>query len=134
MQHEKLFETQIATFHFVERSNFDWQTIQQVDFLHICVSDIDKSSSYSSQVLERVQFVCALGFAKRCPVKQASAQIYRRRVQSVNRVLEFESDKVGCAVKLACSSNQQRNRVCINAPISGLHCIDQLRPMNSHRD
>ena len=131
MQPIKSGEIQIAAVHYVERPSFDWQKIQHVDFVHLAVAYMDKRRDCASQIQQRVQFDCALGLAKRRPVKQAQAQIDRRRVQSVNRVLEIESDQVGVAVKLACSTNQQRSHICPNAPVARLVRIGQRRAMNA---
>lgn len=131
MHRVKSGEIQVASIHHVERSSFDWHEVQNIDFVHLSVADVDKRWDCAAQVQQRVQLDSALRFAKRSPVEQSQTKIDRRRVQRVDRVLQIQSDQIRIAVKLACPTNQQRGNVGPNAPVARLVGIGQRRAMNA---
>jgi hypothetical protein len=131
MQPIKLGEIQIAAVHYAERPSFDWQKSHHVYLVHLACADMDKRRDCVSQAQQRVQFDFAICLAKWRPVKQDDAQIDRRSVLSVNCALEIESDQVGLAIKLACSTNQQRGHVCPNASVARHVRIGPRRAMNA---
>ena len=140
-------EVQIAAIHHVDRTGFDWKIVEQVDLVHRARRQSEKCRNRATQIQERVQFDRGLGRTKMSPGKKAQTQVDDRRIEGVDRLIEFERKRLR-GVKLARSPNQTLGPVRVDAPIAqfvGLgesaapdvaakpHLIKQLGPRMQRR-
>ena len=61
------------------------EQVEYFDVVHFAVADMNKTRNRTLQVYQRVELGYRFGRSKRSPVEQTQTQIYRRRVESVNR-------------------------------------------------
>src|ERR1019366_5358162 len=126
MKGKQTSEIQIPSIHHIERTCLEGQHIQHVDFVRLAVRDMNEGWNIATQVEQRMQFDCSLGGAERRPWKQRKAQVYGRRIQRVNSVVEIDTKAV-VAVQLARTSDEQRGQVLPNVPIAPFVGIGQRR-------
>ena len=121
------FEIQIPAIHDIKGAWLGRQEVEDVDFVHLAVADMDKRWDCTAQIQQRVQFDCSLGFAKWRPIEQAQTKVDLRCVQRIHSVLQIQTDQLGVAVKFACALDQQGGYVGPNAPVARLVGIRQRR-------
>ena len=121
------FEIQIPAIHDIKGAWLGRQEVEHVDFVHLAVADMDKRWDGATQIQQRMQLDCSLGFAKWGPVEQTQTKVDRRCVQRINRVLQIQADQVGVAVQFACALDQQGGYVGPNVPVARLVGVGQRR-------
>src|SRR5215204_1105004 len=100
MQDVKAREVDIAAIHDVDGARFREQQIEDVNVLQLAVRDVDEARDVAAQIEQRVHLYRRLGGAKVRPWKQRQAQVDGGRVQSIDRVAQFQAQAF-VGVKLA---------------------------------
>ena len=64
--------------------------IQHIDLVGFAIRDMNEGWDIAMQIQKRMQFERCLGRTKRCPWKQGQAQVYGRRIQCVDCVVQID--------------------------------------------
>jgi hypothetical protein len=101
--------------------------------VQLVIGNVNKAGNCAPQIEQRVQFDCRFGGAKRRPRKHRQAQIDRRGIERVNRVIELHAETVG-RVQRARAGNQSLGKLGVNAPIASFVRIGKRRARNPLTD
>ena len=126
MQFVQTSKVQVAPIHHVERAWLDGQDVQDLDLVHLAVADMDEGGDIAPQVQERVQLDRRFGRAKRCPIEQGQTQVYRGRVQRVDRrveLLQFGREVFG--VQGPCARDKAHRQRVVDAPVAQVQRVGQ---------
>lgn len=119
------FEVQIGAIHHIEGARLGQQDVQHIDVVQLAVRDEDEGWNRAAQVEERMQFYRGLGVAKRRPGKQRQAQVDGRRVQCIDRVVQFDGQGF-LGVQASGDADQRLGKLAVDAPIPCLVGIPQI--------
>src|SRR5690349_12939521 len=86
------FEVEVAAVHEVNGTGFPDQLIEDIDFVNLSSSNNHYRGNTAAQIEQSVKFDSRLASAKLCPWKKRQAQIDGGSVQSVDGMVEFESE------------------------------------------
>jgi hypothetical protein len=123
-------EIEVAAVHHVERSRFDGHEVENIDLVRSAVADVNEGWDSATKIEQRVHLDRCLAVMKWRPVEQAQTQVDGRSVQSIDRVLQIQSE-IGIAVKFASSTNEHGSHVGPDAPIARFVGIGKRRAMNA---
>jgi hypothetical protein len=123
-------EVHITAIEQVERSGFQKQFVQKVDIVDLAPSHINTGRNAAAHVQQRVQLYRTLAAAKLAPGKQRQTQIDGGRVESVNSLGQFDSERI-VVVQLAGHANQHLSKVAVNTPVATLVGIGERRARNA---
>ena len=84
-------EVEEPPIHHVERARLGHQLIEDVDLVHLAVADVDEGRDVAAQIEQGVQLDRRFGRTEWCPRKHRQAQIDRRRIQRVDRLLQIDT-------------------------------------------
>lgn len=118
------FEVDIAAVHQIDGTGLPDQLIEDVGVVDFSTSDNDHRGNTATQIEQSVQFDGGLSFAELGPGKKRQKQIDGGGIQSVYRMVEFESEGIAL-VESPCFLNQDLGKVVIDAPIAHLIGIGQ---------
>jgi hypothetical protein len=89
----------IAPIHDVERARFRARfNRQQIKHAHVgqlAVADVQEAGNAATQIQQRVQLDGGFGGAKRCPIKQAQAQVHGARIHRVDTACNVHTSPSG---------------------------------------
>ena len=112
-------EVQEAAIHDVESACFQRDYIQDVDLVEFSVGDVDKARDIAPQIQQGMKSDGPLCFPEVCPGKDGQAQVDRRGIQGVNRVLEFHGQRF-LLVELSGDADQMMGKIGVDAPVPHL--------------
>ena len=82
-------EVDVGLVHDVKRASLDVallaEQVENLDVVHLAVADVNKTGNGTLQIHQRMELDRSLGSPKRCPIEQTQTQVYRRRIQRVDR-------------------------------------------------
>src|SRR5690606_295802 len=84
-------EVQIAAIHDIEGTWFWQEYVEHIDVVQLAIGDVNKRRDSATQIEQCMQFDGGFGLPKMCPRKNREAQIDRRSIERVNRIVEFET-------------------------------------------
>src|SRR5581483_942938 len=123
-------EIEVAFVHQVKGAGLDQQFVEKVDFVRFPGGNANKGGDVAAQIQERVQFHGRFVTAKWCPGKERQAEIDRRRVERVGRVVQLHAEAV-VGVKATSPGNQYLREVEVNSPVAQAVGIAQRAPRNA---
>ena len=126
MQLEQPCEIQIAAIHDIKRAGFDGQEIEHAHLVHLAVADVDEGGDRAAQIQQRMHLDRRLGRAKRRPLEQGQAQVYRRGIERIDRRVEIDVQRLGC-VKCSGAGDEPHGQRMIDAPVSQIQRVRQRR-------
>jgi hypothetical protein len=85
-------KVQIPSIHEIEGAGFERQLVEDPHIIRFSIRHMDKSGDRSTQVEERMELDSAFPLAEKGPGEKREAQVDRGRIESVNRVLEIQSE------------------------------------------
>lgn len=124
---------QISSVQDVERTRLDREHIEDSNIVRFPFCNIDKRRDGTPQVEEGMEFDGAFPLSKKGPRKKRQAQIDRRRIEGVNRVLEIQSD-VFVAVECPSLGDEDVSEVGVDPPIAPFVGMSQVVPGNAAAD
>ncbi len=130
MQPVQTLEIDIAPIHDIERARFGQQSIEDIDFVHLAVADMNKRRNIAAQIEQRVQLDRAFGRTEGRPGKHRQTQIDGGRVQRVHRILQIDAEGF-VGVKRPRNRNQALRIIGIDAPVA--HRIGVGQSVARHR-
>ena len=80
--------------HDVVRVRFDRQFVQDVYVVHFSVRNAKKTGDIAAQIEQRVKLDGSLPASKRGPGKQRETQIDGRRIESIDRPFQIDSERL----------------------------------------
>jgi len=113
--------------HDVDRTRLDRQVVEDVDVVDRALCQSDKRGDGASQIQQGVQLDCRLGGAKVRPRKQAQAQVDHCGVERVDRLLQFDRERLR-GVQLAGSANECLRPIGEDAPVAAFVRVCQRAP------
>src|SRR6516225_48139 len=90
----KPLEIDIASVHNIEGASFGKKLIQNVDIMHLAITDEDKRGDIAAQIEQRMEFYGGLGGSERCPRKHREAEIDCCRIQRIDSVVEVKRQRI----------------------------------------
>ena len=70
--------------------------------MELAIADMDEGGNGAAQIQQRVQFHRRLGLTKRGPGKQRQTKVDRGRVQRVDRLAQFDTERLlGIQVRIS---------------------------------
>src|SRR5659263_263908 len=90
----KSFEVEISPIHHIIRSGFGNKFVEDMHVVPLAVGDLDERGDVPPQIQKGVEFDGGLPFAESRPRKKRKAQVDRRGVEGVHRVLQFHCERI----------------------------------------
>ena len=123
----KPFEVEIPSIHHVIRSGFGNQLVEDAHVVPLAVRDLDERGDVPPQIQKGVEFDGGLPFAESCPREKRKAQVDRRGVEGVCRMLQFHRKGI-VDVQAPGGPDQDLGEVGVNAPVAVLVGVGQGVP------
>src|SRR6266849_4438366 len=86
-------EVEEATIQDVEGAGLGQQLVENVDLVHLAITDVDEGGNVAAQIQQRVQLDGRLGQAERCPRKYRQTEIDGRGVERIDSLLQFDTER-----------------------------------------
>ena len=115
---------EIAAIHDVDGPRFDDQLIEGVDIVNLPRGNDYDGWYVPMQIQEGVDLHRSFAFAERCPGKESQTQIDGCRIQDVNRLLQFDTEKIS-GIKGSRFRNEDLSELGINTPVPVLVGVGQ---------
>ena len=110
-------EVGVAAIEQIESSGLDRDLVEEIDVVKLAIRDVDEARNRATQIDLRVQLDGALAPAKPRPRKEGEAEVDGRRIESVDRLLQFHAERV-VGVELARTLDEGMSEIGINAPVA----------------
>lgn len=112
-------EIRVAAIHDVESACFHRNDVQNVDLVEFSVGDVDEARDIAPQIQQGMKSDGPLCCPEVCPGKNGQAQIDRRCIQGVNRVLKFHCQRF-LLVEFPGDADQMMGKKGVDAPVPHL--------------
>jgi len=103
----------------VDSPEFDDQLVEDIDIVDFSRGNDDDGRDVPMQIQEGVEFDRTLAFSEFRPREQSQTQIDGRRIQGINRLIQFDTKGV-VHIKFPGLGDENLSEIGINMPISGL--------------
>ena len=123
----KPLEVEIPPIHHVIRSRFGNQFVEDMHVVPLPVCDLDERGDVPPQIQKGVEFDGCLPFAESRPREKRKAQVDRRGVEGVHRMLQFHREGV-VDVQPSGGPDQDLGEVGVDAPVAILVGVSQGVP------
>src|SRR5208337_3144986 len=123
-------EVEEATIHDVEGARLGQQLVEDVDLVHLTITNVNESGDVAAQIEQRMQLDCCLGCAEHRPRKNRQTQIDRRGVERVDGFLQIDTEGL-LRIQRSGDADQALGKIGIDAPVA--HSIGIGQRITSHR-
>jgi hypothetical protein len=82
-------EVEIAAIHDIEGAGFGKELIQNIDVVHLAVTDENERGNIAAQIKQRMELHGGLGGSKRRPREHREAEIDGGGIQRIDGLVEF---------------------------------------------
>src|SRR5713226_6742456 len=123
-------EVDEATIHDVESAGLGQQLVEDVDLVHLAITDVDESWNVAAQIQQRVQLDGRLGRTERRPRKYRQTEIDGRRVERIDGLLQFDTEGF-LHVQTPGDTDQTLGEIGVDAPVA--HGVGMGQRIASHR-
>ena len=110
-------EVEKAPIHDVESAGFGQQLVEDIDFVHLAIADVDKSRDVATQIEQRVQLDRCLGRTKRRPRKHRQAQVDGGGIQGIDRLVQIDAERF-VDIQRPRDTDQTLGEVGVNTPVA----------------
>ena len=117
MQCIEALEVQVPAIHHVEGARLGHEQVEDVDIVELAIADMDEGGNSAAQIEQRVQFHRRLGLTKRGPGKQRQTKVDRGRVQRVDRLAQFDTERL-LGVQAPGNANQRLGELEVDTPVA----------------
>jgi len=117
-------EVQIPAVHYIERTRFRNEQVQDVDIMCSSFGNVDKFRDTAAQIQKSMKLDGSLVVAEPRPGKELQTQVDGGRIECIGRLLQLNT-KVVVEIKRSGYLNQYLGKISVNAPISGFVGIGQ---------
>ena len=117
-------EVQKAAIHDVKSACLQRDYVQDIDLVEFSVGDVDKARDIAPKIQQGMKSDGPLCFPEVCPWKDGQAQVDRRGIQGVNRVLQFHGQRF-LLVEFPGDADQMMGKIGVDAPVPHLVCFRQ---------
>src|ERR1700746_137280 len=121
---------QEATIHDVEGAGLRPQVVEDVDLVHLAITDVNECGNVAAQIEQCVQLDGRLGRAERRPWKYRQTQINRRGIEGVDGFLQIDAERILCIQKPG-DTDQPLGEIRVDAPVA--HGVGIGQRIASHR-
>lgn len=123
------FEIQVPPVDKIEGTGLEDKLVQNVHVVDRSVRNAHKRWDRTPDVEEGMHFHGSLGFPEAGPREKAQAEVYCRRVESVDRILQFHPELL-VRIKSSCFCNEELGELRIYPPVSALVGICERAPLH----
>ncbi len=120
-------EVEISPIHHVIRSGFGNKFVEDMHVVPLAVGDLDERGDVPPQIQKGVEFDGGLPFAESRPREKRKAQVDRRGVEGVHRLLQFHRKGI-VDVQPSGGPDQYLGEVGVDAPVAVLVGVGQGVP------
>ena len=117
-------EIQIGPIHNVNSPRLEDQIVEDVDVVNLPRRHDDDGRDVAPEIQKGVQFDGALVFPELGPGKQGQAEIDGGRIQDVDRLIQFDAERIGC-IEGSCLGDQEGSEIGKNPRIPDLIGVSQ---------
>ena len=133
MQTVKTFEIEIAAIQNIERSGFGDQIVEGVDVVDFPLGNLNKRRNISAKIEQGMEFDCGFVFSESSPREKRQTQIDGRGVESVNRLIQFDSEGL-VGIQTSSRVNQHVRQVGPDFPVANFVGMGDVVAGNSTAD
>src|SRR5260221_5190322 len=126
---KEALEIEEATIHDVEGAGLGQQLVEDVDLVHLAITNVNKGGDVAAQIEQRMQLDGCLGRAEHRPRKYRQTQIDRRGVERVDGFLQIDAEGL-LRIQRPGDTDQALGKIGIDAPVTDSVGIGQ--PTASH--
>src|SRR5712692_9395174 len=113
----KAFKVQEATIHDVESAGLGQQLVEDVDLMHLAITDVEESRNVAAQIQQRVQLDGRFGQAERGPRKYRQTEIDGGRVERIDRLPQFDAERFP-HIQTPGDSDQALGEIGVDTPVA----------------
>ena len=124
------FEVEEATIHDVESAGLGQQLVEDVDLVHLAITDVNEGGDVAAQIEQRMQLDGCLGRAERRPRKYRQTQIDGRGVERVDGFLQIDAEGL-LRIQRPGDADQALGEIGVDAPVA--HSVGIGQRIASHR-
>jgi hypothetical protein len=114
----------IPAVHDIQGSRLDGELVEEIDIVHGTVGNAQKTGDRALQVEQGVHLDGAFVFAKLGPGKQGQTQVDGRRVEGVDRLIQFDAERL-VGIQRPRVGDQPLGQVGIDSPRSSFVGVGQ---------
>ena len=126
----KTGEIQVTSIHNIEGAGLRNEIVEDVDIVDFPLCNLNKRRNISAQIQKRMKFDCGFANTEFGPWEQRKTQVNGRGIESVNRLVQFDS-KLVVSVKPPRGRNQDLSKVGVDSPFPGFVGVGQIVSGNS---
>ena len=117
IESRQALEIDVTAIDDIEGASLANELIEDVDVVELAVADVQESRDIPAQVEQGVELDRRFGRSKRCPWEQRQAQIDGRRVERVDRIGQFDSERL-VRIEFARHGDEPLRKFGVDAPIA----------------
>lgn len=110
-------EIEIPSVHHINGSGFENQVVQDIDVVNFSFGDANKDGKVPAQIHQGMELDCGFSMTKSRPRKERETKIDRRGIEGINRLVEFETERV-VGIKSSGMTDEGVSQVGIDMPIA----------------
>src|ERR1700688_590186 len=110
-------EVEETTIHEVEDAGLGQQWVEDVDLVHLAITDVNEGGDVAAQIEQRMQLDGCLGRAEHSSRKYRQTQIDRRGVQRVDGFLEIDTEGL-LRIQRSGDADQALGKIGIDVPVA----------------
>src|SRR6267154_862333 len=124
------FKVEEATIHDVEGTGLGQQLVEDVDLMHLAITDVDEGGNVAAQIQQRVQLDGRFGQAERRPRKYRQTEIDGCGVERVDCLPQFDTEGFP-HIQTPGDSDQALGEIGVDTPVA--HGVGMGQRVASHR-
>src|ERR1019366_8394921 len=113
----KALEVEESKIHDVEGAGLGQQLVEDVDLVHLAITDVDEGGNVAAQIQQRVQLDGCLGQSERCPRKYRQTEIDGRRVERIDGLLQFDTERF-LHIQTPGDADQALSEIGVDTPVA----------------
>lgn len=125
MQQVGPFEVEITPIHHVESTRLQHQDVEHIDVVQFPIRDVDEGRNGPAQIEQRMQLDRGLRLPERRPRKQRQAQVDGRRIQGIDRAVQFHRQRF-VGIQPPRNPDQGLGELAMDAPVPRFVRIGQV--------
>src|SRR5712664_8513 len=126
----KAFKVEEATIHDVEGTGLGHQLVEDVDLMHLAITDVEEGGNVAAQIQQRVQLDGRFGQAERRPRKYRQTEIDGCGVERVDCLPQFDTEGFP-HIQTPGDSDQALGEIGVDTPVA--HGVGMGQRVASHR-
>src|SRR5882672_10023222 len=126
----KAFKVEEATIHDVEGTGLGHQLVEDVDLMHLAITDVEEGGNVAAQIQQRVQLDGRFGQAERRPRKYRQTEIDGCGIERVDCLPQFDTEGFP-HIQTPGDRDQALGEIGVDTPVA--HGVGMGQRVASHR-